>query len=126
LSACAVLAARPHPDALCASTLPTLRVRRDEKKEERMRLADKVALVTGAGSGFGKGIAETFAREGAKVAVVDINEAAAKAVTAGIGGAARAIRADVARKADVEAAVAATIAAFGRVDILVNNAGTTH
>src|SRR5947209_1419570 len=94
--------------------------------ETRMRLEDKVAIVTGAGSGFGKAIAETFAREGAKVAAVDINESAAKETATKIGRAALAIRCDVSRKADVDAAVEATIAAFGTIDILVNNAGTTH
>ena len=91
-----------------------------------MRLEDKVAIVTGAGSGFGKAIAETFAREGAKVAAIDINESAARETATKIGGAALAIRCDVSRKADVDAAVEATIAAFGTIDILVNNAGTTH
>jgi 3-oxoacyl-[acyl-carrier protein] reductase len=91
-----------------------------------MRLTNKVALVTGAGSGFGKAIAETYAREGAKVAVVDINPAAAKDVASVIGPAAVAVTCDVARKADVAAAVAATVKAFGTIDILVNNAGTTH
>jgi len=91
-----------------------------------MRLKGKCALVTGAASGFGKAIAETFAREGAKVAVVDINEAAAKEVARQIGERAVALRCDVAKKNDVEAAVKATTDAFGTLDILVNNAGTTH
>jgi 3-oxoacyl-[acyl-carrier protein] reductase len=91
-----------------------------------MRLTNKVALVTGAASGFGKGIAETFAREGAKVAVVDINAAAAKEVAKAIGPAAIAVACDVSRKADVDAATAATISAFGTIDILVNNAGAAH
>lgn len=91
-----------------------------------MRLKGKCALVTGAASGFGKTIAETFAREGAKVAVVDINEAAAKEVARQIGERAVALRCDVAKKNDVEAAVKATTDAFGTLDILVNNAGTTH
>ena len=91
-----------------------------------MRLQDKVALVTGGASGFGKGIAETFAREGAHVAVADINEAGAKAVAAAISNRALGLCCDVARSADVDAAVAATLATFGRVDILVNNAGMTH
>jgi 3-oxoacyl-[acyl-carrier protein] reductase len=91
-----------------------------------MRLANKVALVTGAASGFGKAIAETYAREGAKVAVVDINAAAANDVAKAIGRGAIAIAADVSRKADVDAAAKATVSALGTIDILVNNAGTAH
>jgi len=91
-----------------------------------MRLAGKVALVTGAGSGFGAGIARTFAREGAKVAIVDINEEAARDVAAAIGASAIALHADVSRRADVAASVEATVAAFGGLDILVNNAGVAH
>jgi 3-oxoacyl-[acyl-carrier protein] reductase len=91
-----------------------------------MRLQNKVALVTGAASGFGKAIAETFAREGAKVAVVDINAAAANDVAKAIGHGAIAIAADVSRKADVDAAAKATVSALGTIDILVNNAGTAH
>jgi 3-oxoacyl-[acyl-carrier protein] reductase len=91
-----------------------------------MRLANKVALVTGAASGFGKAIAETFAREGAKVAVVDINATAANDVAKAIGRGAIAIAADVSRKADVDAAAKATVSALGTIDILVNNAGTAH
>ena len=91
-----------------------------------MRLANKVALVTGAGSGFGEGIARTFAREGARIAVVDINHAAAQSVAASIGNGAIAIHADVSKGPDVEAAVQATTRAFGGLDILVNNAGVAH
>jgi 3-oxoacyl-[acyl-carrier protein] reductase len=91
-----------------------------------MRLAGKVALVTGAGSGLGKCMAETFAREGARVAVVDLQERAARDVAASIGAAALPLRCDVADKADVDAAVQATLAGFGALDIVVNNAGTTH
>ena len=91
-----------------------------------MRLDNKVALVTGGASGFGKGIAETFAREGARVAVVDINEQAARAAAASISNKAIAVRCDVSRRADVEAAVKATVDAFGGIDILVNNAGMSH
>jgi 3-oxoacyl-[acyl-carrier protein] reductase len=89
------------------------------------RLAGKSALVTGGGSGFGLGIVETFAREGARVAVVDVNGEAAQRVADGIPGAI-ALRADVARAADVNRAVAETVAAFGSLDILVNNAGISH
>ncbi|WP_299844321.1 SDR family oxidoreductase [uncultured Paracoccus sp.] len=91
-----------------------------------MRLQGKTALVTGAASGFGKGIAETFAREGAKVAVVDLNEAGAQAVAAELGGDAIAIACDVSKSDQVEAAVQAARAAFGRLDIVVNNAGWTN
>jgi 3-oxoacyl-[acyl-carrier protein] reductase len=88
-----------------------------------MRLANKIALVTGAGSGFGEGIARTFAREGAKVVIADINEKAARDVAAAIGKNAIAVRSDVSQRADVEAAVKAARDAFGGLDILVNNAG---
>ncbi len=91
-----------------------------------MRLNNKVAIITGAGSGMGRDMAETFAREGGKVAVLDVNEQAAQAVARGIGGNALAIGCDVTRHAEVEAAVAATIKAFGALDILVNNAGVSH
>jgi len=91
-----------------------------------MRLNNKVALITGAGSGIGETIAETFAREGAKVAIVDIDAKAARDVAAAIGASAVDIRCDVADKAEVAAAVAATVKAFGTIDIVVNNAGTTH
>src|SRR5215212_10423687 len=90
------------------------------------RLEGKVALVTGAGSGFGLGIAETFAREGAKVAILDINEAAARSAAEGIGAAAIGLAADVAKAADVNAAVEKTVSAFGKLDIVVNNAGISH
>ncbi len=91
-----------------------------------MRLKGKRALVTGAASGFGKGIVETFAREGAKVAVVDINEKAAKEVASALGKDAIALRCDVSKGADVDACVKATADAFGGLDILVNNAGMSH
>jgi 3-oxoacyl-[acyl-carrier protein] reductase len=91
-----------------------------------MRLKDKAALVTGAGSGFGKAIAETFAREGAQVAVVDIAEKAAKETAAAIGKSAIAIQCDVSNKASVDAAIKDMVAVFGALDILVNNAGVSH
>jgi 3-oxoacyl-[acyl-carrier protein] reductase len=90
------------------------------------RLEGKVALITGAGSGFGLGIAETFAREGAKVVLVDINEAAARTAAERIGPSALGLAADVSRAADVKAAVEQTISAFGKLDIVVNNAGISH
>jgi 3-oxoacyl-[acyl-carrier protein] reductase len=91
-----------------------------------MRLEGKTAIVTGAGQGFGLGIAETFAREGARVACLDFNEQLAHAAAAKIGTRAIALIGDVSKKDQVEAAVRAAIAAFGRVDFVVNNAGTTH
>ncbi|MFZ1725214.1 MAG: glucose 1-dehydrogenase, partial [Albidovulum sp.] len=89
-----------------------------------MRLAGKTAIVTGAGSGFGAGIARKFAAEGARVMVVDLNEAAAGRVAADIGG--FACHADVSLTASVRAMARQAIDAFGRVDIIVNNAGVTH
>jgi 3-oxoacyl-[acyl-carrier protein] reductase len=91
-----------------------------------MRLDGKTALITGAGSGIGKSIAETYAREGARVVLADVNLDAAQAAARAIGNNAIAVRCDVTKKADFAAAVAETLAAFGGLDILVNNAGTTH
>jgi 3-oxoacyl-[acyl-carrier protein] reductase len=94
-----------------------------------MRLKDKIAIVTGAGSGFGAGIARRFADEGARVVVNDLHEAMAKRTADGIvrtGGRAAACAADVSRDADVARLVAFALDAFGGLDVVVNNAGTTH
>ena len=91
-----------------------------------MRLKDKVAIVTGAASGFGAEIAHQYVLEGAKVAVADINAAGAKAVADAIGENAIAVTCDVTKRADIDALVAATVAQFGRLDIVINNAGWTH
>jgi 3-oxoacyl-[acyl-carrier protein] reductase len=94
-----------------------------------MRLADRVAIVTGGGFGFGEGIARRFAGEGAAVVVADIRGDQAERVAAEIrseGGRARAIEADVSRRVDFEEMVSAATADFGRLDAVVNNAGTTH
>lgn len=91
-----------------------------------MRLAGKVAIVTGAAGGFGEGIAHRFAAEGAKVAVVDLRGDAARRVAAAIGPAAVAMTADVGVEADVNRVVQDTVSRLGTPDILVNNAGTTH
>ena len=92
-----------------------------------MRLQDKVALITGANSGIGRGIAERFAKEGAHVAVnylpgghrgEDANSEVAAFPTASL-----AVPGDVSKRADVEKMIADTVAKFGRLDIVVNNAG---
>ncbi len=86
-----------------------------------MRFANKVALITGGGSGIGAATARLLAREGAAVVVVDVVADHARGVAAETGGIA--VEADVARRADVERAVATAIAQHGRIDILFNNAG---
>jgi 3-oxoacyl-[acyl-carrier protein] reductase len=91
-----------------------------------MRLEGKIAIVTGGASGFGRGIAERFAREGARVIVADLNGAAAAEVVQALGNGAVAVEADVTRKSDVRQVIAAADEVFGGLDILVNNAGYTH
>lgn len=93
------------------------------------RLAGKTAIVTGAGSGFGQGIASRFAEEGCAVVVNDIVREAGERVAQQLraaGGEALFVHGDVSRAADVAALLAATLERFGRLDIVVNNAGTTH
>lgn len=87
-----------------------------------MRLKGRVALITGAGSGIGRHTALLFAREGARVVAVDVNEHAAADTAKAIEGA-LAVRADVSRAADCERMVAEAEKAFGRLDVLFNNAG---
>jgi 3-oxoacyl-[acyl-carrier protein] reductase len=91
-----------------------------------MRMEGKRAIVTGAASGFGREIARLYAREGAHVAVLDMNGAGAKAVADEIGNRAIPVVCDVTQGAQVNAAVADTVAAFGGLDVVVNNAGWTH
>jgi 3-oxoacyl-[acyl-carrier protein] reductase len=91
-----------------------------------MRLQGKRAIVTGAASGFGAGIARKFAAEGAKVLVADRDEAGAANLAAELGAAAVGVRADVTVAADVKAMVEAAFERFGGLDILVNNAGMGH
>jgi len=91
-----------------------------------MELKDKVAIVTGGGRGAGEGIARVMAREGARLALVDLNLENAQRVARSIdptGTRAIAIHADISKKAGAEAMAAETLRAFGTIDILVNNAG---
>ncbi len=92
----------------------------------RMSLAGQVAFVTGAASGFGKAIAETFVVAGAKVAIVDRDLDGARRVAETLGAHGLAVGCDVSDKAQVEDAVAATVHAFGGLHIVVNNAGVSH
>jgi 3-hydroxybutyrate dehydrogenase len=91
-----------------------------------MKLRDKSCIVTGAASGIGKEIAHTFAREGGKVVIADLNKAAAQSAAdeiTGGGGIALAVSMDVTDEAQVKAAVATVVSAYGGVDVLVSNAG---
>lgn len=90
------------------------------------RLAGKVAVVTGAGSGMGRAMAVRFAAEGASVLGADWNEEALKAVVdevTAVGGTIKGVKTNVADRAQVEAMVQAAVDAFGKLDVLVNNAG---
>ena len=91
-----------------------------------MKLQNKIALVTGAASGIGKEIARTYAREGAKVAIADLNKDAAEAAAAELraeGFEAISVAMDVTDEAQVMAGVAEIVKAWGGVDVLVSNAG---
>lgn len=90
------------------------------------RMDGKIAIVTGAGGGFGEGIAKLFAAEGAKVGVLDLRADAADRVAAEIGANAVALAADITSRPQMEAAVAKMTATFGAPNVLVNNAGWTH
>jgi len=90
------------------------------------QLAGKVAIITGAGSGFGTGMAEAYIREGAKVIIADINAEAGERVAKSLGAHAKAVATDVADGDAVQAMVQACVDSFGVPDIVINNAGTTH
>ncbi|HJS85041.1 MAG TPA: glucose 1-dehydrogenase [Acetobacteraceae bacterium] len=89
-----------------------------------MRLQGKIAIVTGAASGFGEGIARRFAAEGARVVAADLNLDGAKRLAGEIG--AVAAGGDVSKRADMKAIVQTAVREFGGLDVVVNNAGTTH
>ncbi|WP_293458833.1 glucose 1-dehydrogenase [Phenylobacterium sp.] len=93
---------------------------------EGMRLKDRTAIVTGGAQGFGEGIVRRYVDEGARVAIVDRNLAAASALAAELGAATIAVEADVSSDADVARMAADVAAALGPVEILVNNAGVGH
>lgn len=90
------------------------------------RLDGRTVLVTGAGSGFGEGIARRFADEGAQVVISDINDEAGRRVADSLGASAIFVHMDVSQDTDMAAGVKAAMESFGRLDILVNNAGYTH
>ena len=95
-------------------------------KEESMRLKDKTAIITGAASGIGKEIATMYAREGANVAIADLDERAAEATAREIDPSQKrsiGVTMDVSNEDQVEAGVAKTVQRFGKLDILVSNAG---
>jgi len=92
-----------------------------------MRLNGKVAIVTGAASGFGEAIARSYVAQGARVALADVNAEGVRQVAASLGKDALAVTCDVTKRADIDQLVAATLEGFGgKLDIVVNNAGWTH
>ena len=90
------------------------------------KLDDKVAIITGAGRGIGRGIAEKLAAEGATVVVTDIDQQSAETTAKELGGASIGLRVDVTSKESVTEMVAQVTEKFGRIDVLVNNAGANH
>lgn len=90
------------------------------------RLKGKVAVITGAASGFGEGMAKRFAEEGASVVVADLNAKGAERVAGEIGEAAIAVQTDVSQRAEFDELIATAMGRFGRIDVMINNAGYTH
>jgi 3-oxoacyl-[acyl-carrier protein] reductase len=90
------------------------------------QLANKIAIVTGAGSGFGAGIAQAFVAEGARVVLADIQAASVQRIAAELGDQARACICDVSQASQIQHLVEQCVASFGIPDIVVNNAGITH
>ncbi len=90
------------------------------------RLKGKVAVITGAASGFGEGMAKRFAEEGASVVVADLNARGAERVASEIGEAAVAVQTDVSQRSEFDELIGAAMGRFGRIDVMVNNAGYTH
>ena len=90
------------------------------------QLANKIAIITGAGSGFGEGIALAYVAEGAKVVLADINAKSVRRVADALGASASAFACDVSNGAQIRALVEHCVATFGVPDIVVNNAGITH
>lgn len=90
------------------------------------QLDNKIAIITGAGSGFGEGMATAYIREGAKVLIADLNGEAGERVAKALGPNAKAVTCDVANEASVKAMVQVCVDTFGIPDIVINNAGTTH
>jgi len=91
-----------------------------------MRLANKVAIITGGASGFGAEIVHRFVQEGAKVLIMDLNGDGGRAVAKAAGGETISLQGDVTKRADIDGAVKATLETFKGLDIVVNNAGWTH
>jgi 3-hydroxybutyrate dehydrogenase len=108
------------------AVLPSLRRRQPEIGDKTMRLAGKSAYITGAASGIGRAIADLFAKEGAKIAIADLNQAAADAAASEIvkaGGKAIGLAVDVTNEAQVDATVDQAADRLGGIDILISNAG---
>ncbi|MFD4180622.1 SDR family NAD(P)-dependent oxidoreductase [Rhodococcus sp. NPDC058514] len=87
-----------------------------------MRLAEKVAIVTGGAGGIGRGIVRAFVKEGAKVLIVDINDELGQALETELGDAVKYLNADISKESSAERICAAAVEAFGSVHVLVNNA----